>query len=131
MFLFPPRLVIAIAFARFGSQTNERHPMSTEYRPLPDIQFAQLFDGRLEKYGVKWEETAANTRHLLCCDRGLQVHCHNDGTCSFTQRGVVPWSIFDAIVKEFAVELVSEHEPRFWGFATEEEMYAALSGDPP
>jgi hypothetical protein len=29
--------------------------------------------------------------------------------------------VLDAISEEFGVELVCEHDPRYWGFATEEE----------
>jgi hypothetical protein len=35
--------------------------MSTDYRPLPDILFAQLFDGRPEKYGVREKISARST----------------------------------------------------------------------
>jgi hypothetical protein len=101
--------------------------MSTYYRPLPDIQFAQLFDGRLEKYGVK-EEIAANPtegeRFLVGCDGFLRVCQEKNGTCTFMQRGLVPWSIFDALTEEFEVELVSEYDHRFFGFTTEEEWDA-------
>jgi hypothetical protein len=98
--------------------------MSTYYAPIPDISFDQLFDGRLEKYGIK-EEIVANptegTRYLVGCDGFLQVHRQENGTCTFTRRGVVPWSIFDALTEEFRIELVSEYDYRYWGFATEEE----------
>jgi hypothetical protein len=101
--------------------------MSTYYAPIPDISFDQLFDGRLEKYGVK-EEIVANptegTRYLVGCDGFLQVHRQENGTCTFTRRGCVPWSIFDALTEEFRIELVSEHDHRYWGFATEEEWDA-------
>ena len=101
--------------------------MSTAYRPLPDILFVQLFDGRLEKYGIK-EEIVANseegTRYLVGCDGFLRVHRQKDGTCDFTQRGFLPWSIFDALAEEFEIELVSEHDYRYWGFSTEEEWDA-------
>jgi hypothetical protein len=98
--------------------------MSTHYRPLPDIPFAQLFDGRLEKYGIK-EEIAANStegrRYLTGRDGFLQVLQEENGTCTFTRRGCVPWSIFDALTEEFEIELVSENDHRYWGFATAEE----------
>jgi hypothetical protein len=101
--------------------------MSTYYRPIPDISFDQLFDGRLEKYGIK-EEIVANPtkgmRYLVGCDGFLQVHREENGTCAFTRRGCVPWSIFDALTEEFRIELVSEHDHRYWGFATEEEWNA-------
>lgn len=98
--------------------------MSTDYVPIPDILFAQLFDGRLDKYGVREGLTANSeekTRYLVGCDGFLQVHREPDGTCSFTRRGCVPWAIFDALVEEFKIELVSEYDYRYWGFATEEE----------
>jgi len=98
--------------------------MSTWLAPLPDIQFAQLFDGRLEKYGIKEEIVAdptEGTRYLVGCDGFLQVHREENGTCTFTRRGCIPWSIYDAIAEEFEVELVTEHDYRFWRFATEEE----------
>jgi hypothetical protein len=98
--------------------------MSTYYAPIPDILFDQLFDGRLEKYGIK-EEIAANptegTRYLAGRDGFLQVHREEKGACTFTRRGAFPWSIFDALTEEFSVELVSEDDYRYWGFATEEE----------
>jgi hypothetical protein len=98
--------------------------MSTSYAPIPDISFFQLFDGRLEKYGIK-EEIVANptegTRYLVGCDGFLQVDRDKKGTCTFTRRGPVPRSRFDAIAEEFKVEFVSENDHRYWGFATEEE----------
>jgi hypothetical protein len=98
--------------------------MSTWYRPIPDIQFVQLFDGRLEKYSIK-EEIVANPsdgrRYLVGCDGFLEVDRTDDGTCTFTRRGCVPWSIFDALAEEFEIELVSEYDHRYWGFATEKD----------
>jgi hypothetical protein len=98
--------------------------MSTHYAPIPDISFDQLFDGRLEKYGIK-EEIVANptegTRYLAGCDGFLQVYREEKGTCTFTRRGCAPWAIFDALTEEFGIELVSEQDYRYYGFATEEE----------
>ena len=81
----------------------------------------------MEKYGIK-EEIVANptegTRYLVGCDGFLQANRQENGTCTFTRRGVTPWSIFEAIAQEFKVEFVSEHDHRYWGFATEEEWDA-------
>ncbi len=33
----------------------------------------------------------------------------------------VPWAVIDALTQEFEIELVSEHDHRFWGFATEKD----------
>jgi len=98
--------------------------MSTEWRPIPDIPFAKLFDGCLEKYGitaVTVDRKTESYQYLEGPDGFLMVHEENNGTCSFTRRGVVPWAIFDAIAEEFEIEWVSEHDHRYWGFATEKE----------
>jgi hypothetical protein len=84
--------------------------MSTYYAPIPDISFDQLFDGRLEKYGIKEEIVASpteGTRYLVGCDGFYRYTDKRNGTCTFTRRGCVPWSIFDAIAEQFKVELVS------------------------
>ena len=98
--------------------------MSTEWRPIPDIPFAKLFDGCLEMHGIKAVKVDCGTdshQYLEGPDGYLQVHEKSDGACSFTRRGVVPWAIFDAIAEEFEIEWVSEHDYRYWGFATEKE----------
>jgi hypothetical protein len=98
--------------------------MSTEWRPIPDIPFAKLFDGCLEKYGIREvivEDATERFRYLQGPDGFLEAFRGEDGTCSFTRRGVVPWTIFDAIAEEFEIEWVSEYDYRFWGFATEKE----------
>jgi hypothetical protein len=98
--------------------------MSTEWRPIPDIPFAKLFDGRLEKYGVREvivEGARERFRYLQGPDGFLEAFREEDGTCSFTRRGIVPWTIFDAIAEEFEIEWVSEHDHRYWGFATKKE----------
>ena len=98
--------------------------MSTWWRPIPDIPYAKLLDGCLEKYRITVElveQATTSCHYLLGPDGSLQVHQENDGTCSFTRRGCVPWAIFDAIAEEFGIEWVSENDYRFWGFATEKE----------
>ncbi len=98
--------------------------MSTDWRPIPDIPFVKLFDGCLEKYGIKeaiGESVRDDVRYLQGPDGYLQAHREEDGTSYFTRRGDVPWAIFDAIAEEFGIEWVSESDYRFWGFATEKE----------
>jgi hypothetical protein len=36
----------------------------------------------------------------------------------------MPWAVFDALTEEFEIDLVSEHDHRYWGFSTEEEWVA-------
>lgn len=64
-------------------------------------------------FNVKTNPTEG-TRYLAGCDGFLQVHRQEKGTCTFTRRGSVPWSIFDATAEEFEVEFVSEHDHRYW-----------------
>ena len=100
--------------------------MSTSYRPIPAIPFTELFDGRLDKYGVREKAHADSTqrnRYLLGSDGVLEAYQNDDGTSSFSRRSFtpVPWTVIDALTEEFETELVSEHDHRFWGFATKEE----------
>jgi hypothetical protein len=100
--------------------------MSTDYRPIPVIPFVVLFDGCLEKYGIRETADAGGSTRRRCLvgsDGVLEVYEHDDGSSSFTRRSFtpVPWSVIDALTEEFGVELVSEHDHRYWGFATAEE----------
>jgi hypothetical protein len=97
--------------------------MSTYYRPIPDILFDHLFDGRLEKHGIRERILASSdvrTRYLEGCDGTMEAHREDDGSSSFMLRGF-PWAVWDALKDEFEVELVSEHDHRYWGFSSEEE----------
>jgi hypothetical protein len=100
--------------------------MSTDYRSTPAIPFAQLFDGRLEKYGVYEtirSDSTEQRRYLGGRDGVLEAFREEDGNSSFMRNSFtpVPWATFDALIEEFDVELVSEHDHRFWGFATQKK----------
>jgi hypothetical protein len=100
--------------------------MSTDYRPIPPIPFTELFDGRLDKYGVREKAHADSTlrkRYLLGSDGVLEAYQNDDGTSSFSRRSFtpVPWTVIDALTEEFKIELVSEHDHRYWGFANEKD----------
>jgi hypothetical protein len=79
--------------------------MSTDYRPLSPIRVADLFDGRLEKVGVREYHS-------------LFARWANNGD---------PHYILRSISDEFDVDIVSEYEPQYWGFETEDEWNAALA----
>ena len=101
--------------------------MSSTFAPIPGIAFEQIFDGRLEKYGVREDmdtSTTESRRFLAGRDGFLEVHRDGNGKSIFIRRGLVPWSIFDALAEEFEVQFVGESDYRFWGFASEEEMDA-------
>jgi hypothetical protein len=100
--------------------------MSTSYRSIPAIPFVQLFDGRLEKYDVHEtirSDSTEQRRYLVGRDGALEAYREQDGNSSFTRESFtpVPWAAFDALIEQFDVELVSEHDHRYWGFATQKD----------
>jgi Integrase core domain len=100
-------------------------------RPLSQIRMTDLFDGRLEKAGVReehGEDTTANLKFLTDGRNFLWVYGNEKGLVSrFTRRGMMnaPQRILQAICDEFDVDIVSEYEPEFWGYETKEEWEAA------
>jgi len=95
-----------------------------------------LLDGRLEKFGVREHHVAADhsyaNDHAKRCLRDdeqnfLWVFSDEQGFVeSFTRYGFNDAKrILAAISEELRVEIVSEHEPRFWGYETQEEWNAA------
>jgi hypothetical protein len=105
--------------------------MTTNYRSLPNIQFADLPYGRLEKYGIKVETDPVfdDVRHLVGSDGSIEVRRDKDGSCAYrfnSSGGRAPFAALSALAEEFGVEFVSEHDHRYWGFDTEEEWFAAL-----
>ncbi len=105
--------------------------MSTDYRPLSAISFSELFGGALEPFHVRErisEGTTGDHRCLTDGDSCVWAFRAPDGSL----EGLTRWypnraeNIVRAIHDAFGVEVVSEHEPLFWGFATEEEWCAAM-----
>jgi len=105
--------------------------MSTYYAPSEKIDACSLFDGRLEKFGIR-EHVCVDTTHArrwLTDGRNyLWVNINDAGLVdSFVRRGVnAPGKILDAIVDLFNTAIFSEYEPQFWGFETQEEWDAAM-----
>jgi hypothetical protein len=104
--------------------------MSTDFRPLGPIRLADLFDGRLENIGVHEhpsEEATANRRCLTDGRNFLWVKGDENGFVStFTRYGMnAPQRILRAIGDEFALEIVSEYEPKYWAYKTQEEWDVA------
>jgi hypothetical protein len=100
--------------------------MSTDYRALIAIPFRGVFDGRLDKYGIREiikSDTSESLRYLCGKDGILNVYKEQGGTdCSFERPSFapMPWVIFDALTEEFGTAFVSEHDHRYWGFDTAE-----------
>ena len=104
--------------------------MSTNFRLITPVRMADLFDGRLNRVGVHEHQSENATANCRCLTDGrnfLWVYGNNDGMVSELIRyGMnAPQSILRAIGAEFAVEIVSEYEPKYWGYETEEECEAA------
>ena len=106
--------------------------MSTDYRPLSRIRFTDLFDGRLAEFGVLEYHSENATLENRCLTDGwnfLWVYCNDKGLVSTFARSMPngdPELILDAITDAFDVDIVSEHEPQYWGFKTQEEWDAWL-----
>ena len=106
--------------------------MSTDYRPLEKVQACDLFDGRLEAFGVreriKPDETTEQRRCLTDGRNYLWVYINDDGQISFFTRyfpGGNPGKILKAIAEACDTDIVSEYEPQFWGFETQEKWDAS------
>ena len=112
--------------------------MSIDFLPLTPIRMADLFDGRLKDVEVH-EHTRSKDTVVLTNDRGrgeLWVYGDEDGlvqcftayagACGDDAAGRTA-RILVAIANAFDVKLVSEHDPEFWGFETQEEWDAATA----
>ena len=105
--------------------------MSTEYRPLSPIYIDDLLDGRMKN--VRIHERAGLEHGPLekCLTDGrafLWVHFDTEGQVtsfrSYLPNGS-PRSILRVVAQAFDVEIVSELEPKFWGFETQAEWDAS------
>ena len=106
--------------------------MSTDYSTKEKISFADLFDGRLERYGVREHISEDSTENRRCLTDGrnyLWVFAADDRTLEILKRygGNAPGQILGAIAEAFDTDIFSEYEPQFWGFDTQEEWDRAWS----
>ena len=107
--------------------------MSTDYCTLEPVPFADVFDGRLARYDVHEhvvpDETSDRKRCLTDGRHYLWCYAGNDGQLACMTRYCVtnnPLRVLEAIARVFDVDIVSEYEPQFWGFETEEEWDACM-----
>jgi hypothetical protein len=86
-----------------------------------------LLDGRLEEFGVR-TVIFEGDRYLTDGRNALMVSDDDNGFVScLTRRGAnSPKKILGAMADAFDVNIVSEYEPQFWGFATQAEWDAAM-----
>jgi hypothetical protein len=121
----------AIRTAADGPGTQEEIAMSTHYRLLRNIPACDIFDGRLEEFGVREHvapEATTETSRLLTDGRNyLWVYINDNGFVGELTRYApngAPGKILNALANIFDTEIVSEYEPQFWGFETQEEWDA-------
>jgi hypothetical protein len=104
--------------------------MSTDYRLLKEVKACELFDGRLQEFGVREhvnDNTGESNRCLTDGRNYLWLLITDDGFVGCISRygGNAPGKILRAITEAFDTDIVSEYQPQFWGFDTEEEWDAA------
>jgi hypothetical protein len=109
--------------------------MSTDYRLLRKVPACDLFDGRLEEFGVrehvKPKATTEKSRLLTDGRNYLWVYIDDDGFVGCLTRYApngAPGKILNALANVFDTDIVSEYEPQFWGFDTQEEWDACMEG---
>jgi hypothetical protein len=105
--------------------------VSTDFCTLQPIKLVDVFDGRLEKFGIcehRTNETSETARCLTDGRNFLWVYCREDGLIAcFSRYGMnAPQRILEAISDDFNVRIASEYEPEFWGYETQAEWDAAL-----
>jgi hypothetical protein len=106
--------------------------MSTDYMPLKKVPARELFDGRLQEFGVREHVNDDTDERKRCLTDGrnyLWLYVTDDGFVGCLSRygGNAPQKILGAIAEAFDTDIVSEHQPQFWGFDTQEEWDAAMA----
>ena len=114
--------------------------MSTYFGLCKSIKADELFDGRLEAFGVREEVRPEGTadryppyikvkevRYLTDGQNSMEVVIYENGVACINVRNF--WcaperEILHAIAEAFETDIVSEHQPEYWGFDTQEEWDA-------
>jgi hypothetical protein len=103
--------------------------MGVDIVPFPSVRMKDLFDGRLEKFGVhelKIKETSSKSRCLTDGQNYAFAHSSRKVfVAEFTFVGE-PDRIFQAIIDEFGIEIVRDDDPRLWNPELSEEEEAKL-----
>lgn len=108
----------------------EGYLMSTDYTPMSNIKMTELFDGRLDNFGVYEEvvEGKSSCTNRLLTDGRNYIWVYGEDNVSLLSRfGMnAPGKILSAIEEVFSTEIISEYEPQFLGFNTQEELDAEM-----
>jgi hypothetical protein len=115
-------LAWSLNFPIDATRSTGEDKMSIDFISDTRIAISDLFDGRLEKYGI-WGATKNGNGHLFDKTGSVTVYGDDDNSAfSFTSYGFSdPTNILVAIQNEFQTRLFSENEPQYWGFGTVEE----------
>jgi hypothetical protein len=114
----------------FGTQLEKECAMSTDYRLIAEVSACEVFDGRLEEFGVRehiMPDTTTEGKRLLTDGRNYLWVSIDDGVVSYLTRYAstgAPGKILNALTAAFDTDIVSECEPQFWGFDTQDEWDA-------
>jgi hypothetical protein len=107
--------------------------MSTDFLTVKKIAVRDLFDGRLKEFGVrehvKPDETSKTRRCLTDGRNYVWVYVDDEGSVAMISRyglANAPQKILRAIAEAFDTDIVSEYQPQFWGFDTQEEWDTAM-----
>jgi hypothetical protein len=108
--------------------------MSTDYATLKKISAEELFNGCLEAYGIYEHIDFLFSHDKVKCltdgRNGLFVYINDKGRVTSLSRTAScgdPGKILEAIARVFNTDIVSEHDPRFWGFDTQEGWDAYMA----
>src|SRR5271167_2402247 len=103
------------------SFSTKEGAMSTDYRLLQRVRARDLFDGRLEEFGVREHVKPAKTiKKERCLTDGcnhLWVYMDDDDLVSRLSRYAPngdPTEILDAIAVALDTDIVSEYQPQYW-----------------
>ncbi len=98
--------------------------MSTDYGPKDEILIKDLFDGRLESFGIREAITDETTSTARCLTDGRnQLWVYGNEEVDIVRRpGFASMGKILAVIAEiFETYFYSEHEPEFWGFESQAE----------
>jgi hypothetical protein len=105
--------------------------MPVLYKPLPNLRFDNLFDGRLVKFRIYERVTSKTTAtHRSVTDGTNSVWVDSDANGLVEKIAVwgnndAEW-LFAVITFKYSVKIISEFEPQYWGFDSEDEWHIAV-----
>ena len=107
--------------------------MSTQYSLKENVKFAEVFDGRLERFGVYEFSIGLAEPNTRCLTDGSNILCVCEDELVGIMTGYGQFDskekILTAISVVFDTNIFSEHQPQFWGFDTDEEWEESLNVD--